>query len=127
MTISVCPCGLGKTYQQCCGRYIEAGLPAPTPEALMRSRYCAYALKKITYLRKTWHPENCPELDLDELNSVEWIGLTVIHTEAGFKKGLVEFRARYRSAQGEGELHERSLFQKLKNRWVYVRPQSETP
>jgi SEC-C motif-containing protein len=39
-----CPCGLPATYFSCCGRYHqgEQAGRAPTPEALMRSRYSAF-------------------------------------------------------------------------------------
>ena len=41
-----CPCGSDVIYPQCCGRWHEGladGVGAPTPEALMRSRYSAQA------------------------------------------------------------------------------------
>jgi SEC-C motif-containing protein len=41
----LCPCGSdNKKYTDCCGRYLDGGEAAPTAEALMRSRYTAYAL-----------------------------------------------------------------------------------
>ena len=40
--MSNCPCGSGLAYEACCGPII-AGAPAATAEALMRSRYSAYA------------------------------------------------------------------------------------
>jgi uncharacterized protein YecA (UPF0149 family) len=39
---AACPCGSGAAYTDCCGVY-HRGVPAPTPEALMRSRL-AYIL-----------------------------------------------------------------------------------
>ncbi|WP_240455632.1 YchJ family protein [Halomonas faecis] len=41
---TACPCGNGSSLAGCCGRY-HAGEPAPTPEALMRSRYSAFVLE----------------------------------------------------------------------------------
>ena len=43
-----CPCGTGDAYDACCGRFHErfartGELSAPTAEALMRSRFCAFA------------------------------------------------------------------------------------
>ncbi len=35
-----CPCGSGKGYGECCGRFHAGEAAAPTAEALMRSRYC---------------------------------------------------------------------------------------
>ena len=47
-----CPCGSEKTYEDCCGPWhagFKTGVHAPTPEALMRSRYRAYVLGLIEY------------------------------------------------------------------------------
>lgn len=44
----ICPCrGAADAlpYTACCGRY-HAGQPAPTAEALMRSRYSAFVRKE---------------------------------------------------------------------------------
>ena len=59
---SPCPCGRPRAYATCCGRW-HAGpdaLQAPTAEDLMRSRYSAFALGLLDYLRDTWHPSTCP-------------------------------------------------------------------
>jgi SEC-C motif-containing protein len=47
-----CPCGSGTNYKSCCGP-LHAGLPAKTAEALMRSRYSAFALGLGDYLLDT--------------------------------------------------------------------------
>ncbi|HEX5804075.1 MAG TPA: YchJ family metal-binding protein, partial [Azospira sp.] len=44
-----CPCGSDQPYARCCGRW-HAGEPAPSAEALMRSRYAAYVLGLSDYL-----------------------------------------------------------------------------
>src|SRR5689334_9579352 len=51
-----CPCHSGLKYKKCCRPY-HNGMPAPSPEALMRSRYSAYALNKPDYIMQTTHPE----------------------------------------------------------------------
>ena len=56
---ALCPCGSGLTLAECCGPKI-AGEPAATPEALMRSRYTAYALGDDAYVLATWAPETRP-------------------------------------------------------------------
>ena len=48
-----CACGSGKTYAACCGR-LHAGAPAGDAEALMRSRYSAFARGDRAYLLKSW-------------------------------------------------------------------------
>ena len=40
--MSLCPCGSGRPYEECCETYIEGRETAPTAEALMRSRYAAH-------------------------------------------------------------------------------------
>ncbi|MBN0040600.1 YchJ family protein [Cellulosimicrobium cellulans] len=119
-----CPCLSGDTYGSCCGRY-HAGSPAPTAEALMRSRYSAFAVGDADYLRATWHPSTRPaDLELDD--DVEWRRLDVVHTEAGGPfdtTGVVEFVAHHRSRAhpaDRGRLHEVSRFVREGDRWSYV-------
>ncbi|GAA3613160.1 YchJ family metal-binding protein [Kineosporia mesophila] len=120
-----CPCGWGDPYPQCCGRY-HGGEAAPTAEALMRSRYCAFVVGDSDYLLRTWAPENRPEsLDLDE--DVIWQRLIVLDRTGGGPfgtEGTVEFEAHYRH-QGTREVqHEDSSFRREQGRWVYVGPRS---
>lgn len=76
-----CPCGSSRGYAACCGRY-HAGAPAPHAEALMRSRYAAFAVGDAPYLLRTWHPRTRPEeVRLDAGH--RWTGLEVVDTLAG--------------------------------------------
>ena len=59
MDDGACPCGLGDDYAACCGR-LHGGAPAATAEALMRSRYSAFAVGDADYLLRTWHPSSRP-------------------------------------------------------------------
>lgn len=53
-----CPCGSGLPYKSCCKIYHD-GIKLPeSAEALMRSRYSAYAKKLVKYIVDTTHPEN---------------------------------------------------------------------
>jgi SEC-C motif-containing protein len=119
-----CPCGSGDQYAHCCGRYISQPGTAVTAEALMRSRYCAYARKDKQYLLQTWHPSTRPSLmDLDDEVPMQWIGLKILCTEAGGRdddKGLVEFVALFKVNGRAGRLHEISRFIKEDGRWFYV-------
>jgi SEC-C motif-containing protein len=93
-----CPCG-SADYEQCCGRY-HAGAPPPSNEALMRSRYSAFALQKWGYLAQTQVAPfgvGAPQ---------HWVGLTV-HEAKGDE---VEFTARYVEDGREYALRERSTF-----------------
>ncbi|WP_086563973.1 YchJ family protein [Streptomyces africanus] len=117
MTSRSCPCGLPQPYEACCGRY-HSGAAAPTAEALMRSRYCAFVKGDAGYLLRTWHPRTRPgTLELDP--RMRWTGLEILDASGGsafHAVGTVEFRASYRG----GSLHERSRFERVDGAWVYV-------
>jgi SEC-C motif-containing protein len=117
MSTRSCPCGLPQAYEACCGRY-HSGAAAPTAEALMRSRYCAFVKGDTGYLLRTWHPRTRPgTLELDP--GMRWTGLEILDTGGGsafHSAGTVEFRASYRG----GSLHERSRFERVDGAWVYV-------
>lgn len=133
-----CPCLSGEAYGVCCGRYHAGMRPgpdgrtpgpyAPTAEALMRSRYSAFAAGDAEYLRATWHASTRPAaLDLDD--AVEWRRLDVVRTQAGGPfdtTGVVEFVAHHRSRGDRGgpsdrsRLHEVSRFVREGARWYYV-------
>jgi SEC-C motif domain protein len=51
-----CPCGSLKNYTDCCEPFITGKSVAPTPEALMRSRYSAYVKVATGHLRETLAP-----------------------------------------------------------------------
>lgn len=93
-----CPCGTGAPYGGCCGPYVDDGVPAPTAEAVMRSRYTAYVLHRADHLLRTWHPATRPaELTFDP--TLIWEGLAVrrcVAGQPGDADGVVEFRARWR-------------------------------
>jgi len=109
----VCPCGSGAPFADCC-QPIIAGDVAPTPEALMRSRYSAYALGEWDYLLESWHPDARPA-ELSPAN-VEWLGLTIVNTGAE----SVEFVAAFRQGAKIMRLHETSRFAQVDGHWRYV-------
>jgi SEC-C motif-containing protein len=125
---AACPCDSGKTYADCCGRWhagLTQGVYAPTPEALMRSRYSAYGLGLIDYLLATWHPSTSPgELELPPL---KWLGLEVRHAQATGDAGVVEFVARYRENGRGGRMHEISRFVREDGRWLYIDGEQQAP
>lgn len=44
--------------QACCSPYHRGDAPVPTPEALLRSRYSAYAAKDPQFIADTTHPDS---------------------------------------------------------------------
>jgi len=93
----------------------------------MRSRYSAYALKKVAYLFETTHPssrhDGLKEAISTWANSATFLRLTVKKSQAGQKKdkkGTVEFVATYSENGQMLQRHENSFFEKVKKRWYYV-------
>ena len=123
-----CPCDSGKTYVECCGPWhsgLDEGRHAPGAEALMRSRYSAYALALPDYLLATWHPSSGPgELDLPPLR---WLGLEVLQAQESGDAGVVEFVARCRNSGRPQRLHEISRFVREAGRWYYIDGQTVNP
>jgi SEC-C motif-containing protein len=122
-----CPCGTRRTYAACCAAYVDDGLPAPTAEALMRSRYTAYALRRPDHLFRTWHPATRPA-DIEPHGDLVWEGLQVREAEAGGShddEGTVDFVACWRLGDQRGAIEERSRFARRAGRWMYVGPQDE--
>ncbi|WP_020013094.1 YchJ family protein [Promicromonospora sukumoe] len=118
-----CPCLSGDTYGACCGRYHSGAATAPTAEALMRSRYSAFAVGDDAYLLATWAPQTRP--DSAGVGDEQWRRLDIHRTERGGPfdtSGVVEFTAfyRYPDTGVRGSLHETSRFVRTDGRWFYV-------
>ena len=119
--MKACSCG-NREYAACCARYLEGGQPAPTAEALMRSRYTAYTLGREDYLLATWHASTRPAaLGLAEEAPAKWLGLDVKrHEVMDAEHAIVEFVARYKVQGRAHRLHETSRFRRENGRWFYV-------
>lgn len=118
-----CPCGTGQSYQACCGRYHAGELAgqAPSPEALMRSRYSAFVLDLRDYLLSTWHPSTRPALIEPPEPGLKWLGLQVKAAQLqDADRGTVEFVARSKLGGRAHRLHETSRFVRETGRWFYV-------
>lgn len=118
-----CPCDSGKPFAQCCQPYLDNLSPAPTAEALMRSRYTAYTLQNAPYLLATWHPQHRPaEITFEPIH---WLGLKILYKTKGTAtddNGTVHFIARYKGQHGRAyKLEEHSEFIKQAGRWLYCR------
>jgi len=135
-----CPCGSGEVYGSCCGRFhgrftTHGILSAPTAEALMRSRYSAFALasegefaQAERYLLATWAPETRPaSLALDAPGAgpdedLGWLRLDVEETSDGGPfdpTGTVRFTAHFRTPAGRRTQQETSRFVRREGTWFY--------
>jgi SEC-C motif-containing protein len=123
-----CPCQSGRPEPACCGPYLRGESPAPTAEALMRSRYCAYVRGAVDYIVTTHDPATRAEVDRAAAEKwskgATWQGLEILATTGGSEadqEGMVEFVARYTMRGGAATAHhERSRFRREAGAWVYV-------
>lgn len=125
--ITLCPCGSGLAFVTCCKSIIDGKSIAYSAEQLMRSRYSAFVAGDVDYLLRSHHPSTRPIKErsqmLQWMNSVQWLGLTILDTVAGQStdsKGYVEFKAFYVEGNQTQIIHEKSLFEKENGCWVYV-------
>ena len=119
-----CPCRLPLTlpkYADCCGRFHAGGAHAPDAEALMRSRYSAYALRLVDYLRDTWHPSTRPATLQADAPQLRWLGLEIRRSAlVDAEHATVEFVARSKLDGRAHRLHETSRFVREDGRWYYL-------
>lgn len=120
MKQDICPCGSVNAYSICCKPYHTKHFNPTTPEALMRSRYCAYVLHLIDYLVETTHETKRKLHDRNAIsnwaNNNVWLRLEVIEA----KNNKVEFKAFYESNKQLHIHHELSVFKLDKERWYYL-------
>lgn len=125
--MELCPCGTGIAYADCCHPAITGARPAETAEALMRSRYAAYAKVETDYIYETTHPKHRTGYDAEGTRewaeTANWQGLEIVSVQKGGPEdavGEVEFIARYEE-KGEARVHhELALFKKDKERWFFT-------
>lgn len=117
-----CPCCSEKLYSDCCEPYHKKQQNAPTAQALMRSRFSAFAIPNGVYLLNTTLPAKRKlhsQEELQEWGEInQWIKLEIVNLPA---INQVEFKAYYIDQKGNNQLHhELSTFQKINDRWFYV-------
>ena len=123
-----CPCNSLENYKDCCEISHLNILSIKTAEALMRSRYSAFALADIDYLQRSHHSSTRPSKTekkdtLQWTKSVKWLKLEIINTTKGKlndTEGTVEFKAYFIENNKINTIHENSNFSKEKNHWVYL-------
>jgi SEC-C motif domain protein len=120
-----CICGSGIEYNQCCGLFHSGDKLPTTAEALMRSRFTAYALDKTQYVQDTWDASTRPKPEKTHFveENIDWQSLEIIDTKKGGindNKGVVEFKAYYLNNGEAYMLHEISRFAKTNGRWFYL-------
>lgn len=134
-----CPCGSGAAYEACCSPYHRGDAPVPTPEALLRSRYSAYAAKDPQFIADTTHPDS-PEYTgsrasyigtvKQTMRRLDPLQLSILGSEPGqdANEAFISFRLKRRIKDPEtprnapevDEVVERSRFVRVSNKWYYL-------
>ena len=118
-----CPCHSGQPYKNCCRSY-HRGQPPPTAEALMRSRFSAYALALVRYLIETTDPDG-PHYQTDTAvwrkdlkqfcQTTDFVGLNILQSASD----QVTFHAQLTQQGRDASFLEKSLFKQIDGRWLY--------
>jgi SEC-C motif-containing protein len=122
-----CYCGSLKPFSECCEPLLAGKERAMTAEALMRSRYTAFAVADMAYVERTTDPVRRSDFDRVEsekwAKESEWRGLEILATTAGSETdtlGSVEFIATYKSKGFIQQHHESAQFRKIDSEWFFV-------
>jgi SEC-C motif-containing protein len=102
-----CPCTSRRPYGECCGPLHRGEREAETPEALMRSRFAAFALADAAYLWRTLHPDH-----EDRARPKD----AVIRSLKDASRALKYMRLTILEARGDRVLFLASVFEKGKDR-----------
>jgi SEC-C motif-containing protein len=126
-----CPCTSGQRYGDCCAPLHKGAREAQDAPALMRSRYCAFAIGEVDYLWRTLHPDHPdrarPEAEVKrELRAtcarLKFPALSVLDHRPPDADGLAQvlFLARVFEKGKERSFLERSDFRHDGQGWRYL-------
>jgi SEC-C motif-containing protein len=133
-----CPCHSGRRYTDCCAPFHKGQREAPTPEALMRSRYAAFALGLGEYLVRTLASTH-PDLETPRNELVATLSRSRVHqrfqelrilsatTSPGGDTGEVLFFAGIFDRGADRSFAERSTFVREGEAWRYASGVSVAP
>lgn len=116
-----CYCNSQKIFKDCCEPYIKGIKKPPTAEALMRSRYTAYATHQADYLVATTHASQRHLHSKEDIllwaTSNQWQKLEVLK----MTPTTVTFKAYYLDKKRQPHIHhEFSTFVLEDHIWYYV-------
>lgn len=133
---TTCPCGQNTAFSACCKPYLDGWDTPKTAEALMRSRYSAYAVEAIDYLAKTSGGQALADFSMRDAatwaKNATFTKLEVLQTELGTATdtiGFVEFTATFVENGRTQVVSERSRFERPTDTapWRYVGREKATP
>lgn len=119
--MSNCYCGNPISFQDCCEPYIKGIKNVPTSEALMRSRYSAFATGAADYLVNTTHISKRKHHNKKDIlawsQANKWLKLEVIAST----ETTVTFKAYYLDENLKARVYyEHSTFKLENEKWFYM-------
>ena len=128
----LCPCRSARPYKACCEPYHRGAREAPDAEALMRSRFAAFAKKEADYLWRTLHPDHEDrQHDRAEVlralkssaSTLRYAGLAILDRREPDEAGIAQvlFLARLYEGSNERSFVELSDFAHDGEGWRYLR------
>ncbi|WP_291138683.1 YchJ family protein [Flavobacterium sp. UBA7663] len=119
--MSGCYCGNSISFQDCCEPYLKGIKNAPNAEALMRSRYSAFAVGAADYLVNTTHISKRRFHNKKDIlawsQANKWLKLEVLAST----ETTVTFKAYYLDENLKAQVHyEHSTFKLENGKWFYV-------
>ena len=119
--MSDCYCGNSLSFENCCAPFIKGIQKPATAEALMRSRYCAYATGNADYLIETTHISTRKFHRKSDIlawsKNNQWLKLIVLNAT----ENTVTFEAYFLDENFQAQVHyEHSAFTLENECWYYV-------
>lgn len=121
--MTLCHCGSTLNFAECCGPIID-GQPAPTAEALMRSRYSAFVTRQLDHIENTHASEIRADFNRAEAERMaeecEWRGLEIRSAQENGNEAEVDFVIRFRRDKKDMVQREIASFRRENGVWLYV-------
>lgn len=121
--IQICPCGSKLLFSECCSPIIS-GKPAPTAEALVRSRYSAFATKQLDYVERTHAPEVRSDFNRAEAERLaedcQWQSLSIHRTQESQNEAEVDYVVQVKHEGRTVRKGASSKFRREDGEWLYV-------
>ena len=124
---AACPCGSGKSYEECCAPYHEEKCWPQDTLTMLRTRYCAYAVGAWDYLEKTaWQSEDeepvTAEMLKERSEGIDWLGLSILQSGRDEEEGCdyVDYIAAYVVDGVAREIGEHAYFKTVEDKLYYT-------
>ncbi len=121
--MALCPCCSNAEYERCCGPIIS-GVPAQTPEALVRSRYTAFFMRNLDYVSRTHAREIRDDFNRAEAERLaedcQFRGLRIHSAREMDDTAEVEFVVQFYQEKKIVTRGSASRFRRENGEWFYI-------